>query len=397
MNCKICSEVVQKYTNDHLNMLVPIDFPLTGEIVLNICNRCQFVSNVSSATEENYVEYYTRLNKHQVRNGDLSKIDESYFSDLVTFIADDTSFDFLNANVLDFGSGALLFSALAKKAGANLAVNFDIGMLTIREVVYDLVVSTHTFEHLLDPAKVFEDLLELLSHDGYIAIAVPDFSSYNSAYYGPYGHFDLEHINHFSTHSLVALFERNQIEIIAVRNGERRVSPTLAYSEVLLVGRRISGAPLNKLELVNFSAEHELQSLVARYETDFKLTLKAFNNIVEEAKSVSKSQIAIYGLSSQAFRLLHALRGINQLDEIDFYGDSDPRLSNYGFVGSPILQKNEFYEQIKGAIDSGHSVYVVLFAINSYRILEMFEKEYMPDGMKVVSLPPDSQNRKDLE
>jgi SAM-dependent methyltransferase len=291
----------------------------------------------------------------------------------------------------------LLFSELAKEAGANLALNFDIGMSTISDVEYDLVVSTHTFEHLLDPARVFEDLLKLLSHDGYIAIAVPDFSSYKNAYYGPYGHFDLEHINHFSADSLIALYERYQIEIIALRKGERRVSPTLAYSEVLCVGKRMAGVPVRKLELGNFSAEHELQSLVERYENDFKSTLNAFSKIVEEAKSAGKSQIAIYGLSSYAFRLLHGLKEIGQIDEVDFYGDSDPRLSAYGFEGNPILQKNEFYGNIKDAIDNGFRVYVVVFAINSYRIVEMFNQECMLDGMKVISLPPDSQNRKDFK
>ena len=83
MNCKICGEAVQKYTNSHLNMLVPNGFPLTGELALNFCKRCQFVSNLSSATESDYVEYYTRLNKHQVREGDLSRIDKDYFSELV--------------------------------------------------------------------------------------------------------------------------------------------------------------------------------------------------------------------------------------------------------------------------------------------------------------------------
>jgi len=397
MNCKICSEVVKKYTNSHLNMLVPNNFPLTGELALNVCNGCQFVSNQSSVTEADYVEYYTRLNKHQVRVGDLSIIDKDYFSELVTFIADNSNFNFLNANVLDFGSGALLFSELAKEAGADLALNFDIGLSTIHDTVYDLVVSTHTFEHLLDPAKVFEDLLKLLNHNGHIAIAVPDFSAYNNAYYGPYGHFDLEHINHFSTHALVALYERYEIEIIAVRKGERRVSPTLAYSEVLLVGKRMAGVPVRKLELADFSAENELDSLVKRYETDFKLTLKAFNNIVKERNSAGKNLIAIYGLSSYAFRLLHGLKEINQLDEVDFYGDSDPRLSAYGFEGNPILQKNEFYAYIKDAIDNGFTVYVVVFAINAYRIVEMFNQECMLDGMKVIALPPDSQNRKDLK
>jgi hypothetical protein len=396
MNCKVCGETVYKFTNSSLNMLVPKGFPLSGELTLNFCKQCQFVSNVSPSTQEDYVEYYTKLNKHQVRDGDLLEIDKSYFSDLITFISDNSDFSFLDSKILDFGSGALLFSDLAKAAGADQALNFDIGLSKIGDVKYDLIVSTHTFEHLLDPAKVFEDLLAQLTKNGHIAIAVPDFSTYDDVYYGPFSNFDLEHINHFSTPALVALFEKNQIDILAVRNGERRVSPTLAYSEVLLIGKRSSGIPSKKFEVTSFSAEHKLQTLFGRYEADFKGTMDGFDELVKESRSSGKSKIGLYGLSSHAFRLLFALKQIDQLSAIDFYGDSDSRLSEFGYGSSPILKKDEFFMYVKQAIDEGFAVYVIIFAINSYRILEMFSQELAIDGLRVVALPPDSQNRKDF-
>jgi len=397
MNCKVCGETVYEFTNSSLNMLVPKGFPLSGELTLNFCKQCQFVSNVSNATQEDYVEYYTKLNKHQVRDGALLEIDKRYFGDLITFVSSNSDFDFLGAKILDFGSGALLFSDMAKEAGADQALNFDIGLSKIGEAKYDLIVSTHTFEHILDPAKVFEDLLAQLTQNGHIVIAVPDFSTYDDVYYGPYSNFDLEHINHFSTPALVALFEKNQIEILAVRNGERRVSPTLAYSEVLLMGKRGSGISNKKFEVTSFSAEHKLQTLFGRYEVDFKGTMDSFDELVKESRSSGKSKIGLYGLSSQAFRLLYTLKQIDQLSAIDFYGDSDSRLSEFGYGSSPILKKDEFFMYVKQAIDKGFTVYVIIFAINSYRILEMFSQELAIDGLRVVALPPDSQNRKDFK
>jgi len=397
MNCKICDNSVLRFSNSHLSMLVPIGYPLSGELTLNICKSCQFVSNLSSNTEANYLDYYTKLNKHQAREGDLFDIDKDYFSEIISYVEENSDFEFAHANILDFGSGALLFSELANEAGAKLSLNFDVGNSSLSGIQFDLVISTHTFEHLLYPIKDFENLLNLLSENGYIAIAVSDLSGYGRAYYGPYAHFDLEHINHFSAPALEALFERFDVDVLSIRRGERRVTPTLAYSEVLFVGKKRIGAPKQKLELEIFAAEDELKSLVERYEIDFKMTIDAFEKIIEQANSIGKYKISFYGLSSYAFRLLHVLDEIGLLEKVDFYGDSDSRLSVFRYGVNSILQKNEFYRKVKDSIDDGFTVYVVVFAINSYRIVEMLQEECKFDRMNVIALPPDSQNRKDIQ
>jgi hypothetical protein len=164
---------------------------------------------------------------------------------------------------------------------------------------------------------------------------------------------------------------------------------------VLLLGRLKDRTSTLKLELTDFSANDEIESLVERYEIDLESTLHAFKRIVEEAKTVGKSKISMYGLSSYAFRLLNALNQVGLLEEVEFYGDSDPRLAAFGYEGRPILKKDDFFEKARSSIDSGYTLYVIVFAINSYRIVEMFNHEFKFDGVKVVALPPDSQNRQD--
>jgi hypothetical protein len=396
MKCKICDSTAIIYTHKYLSMLVPEGFPLPGELDLNFCRECQFISNSSSAIELNYTEYYTELNKHQIREGNLFEIDEIYFKELIEYISSNSEFSFIGSRILDFGSGALLFSELAKVAGAESAENYDVGMKGIAHTKYDLIVSTHTFEHILDPVQIFQDLLMLLRKDGYIAIAVPDASTYAKAYYGPYSHFDLEHINHFSIPSLTAMFDRFGLEVVAVRSSERRVSPTLAYSEVLLVGRKTQADSTARPEIGTFNAERELQSLFELYDQDFATTLKAFQSAIQDAESKGNSKFAIYGLSSHAFRLLNALNQLNLLSIIDFYGDSDSRLSKYSFQEKPILNKKEFYEEIDKLTKAGSTLVIFVFAINSFRIVEMFEKELPLNSIRLVALPPDSQNRKDF-
>ena len=375
-------------------MIVPNGYPLKGDLTLDLCRNCAFVSNSTSSTEPDYIEYYKTLNKHQNRDDAHKKIDIEYFSKLISYILENSNFKFLNSKVLDFGSGSLIFSDLAKIAGATTVGNYDIGASNNIDSDYDLILSTHTFEHLVDPKQSFAKLVKILKPGGSIVVAVPDFSTYESAYYGPYAHFDLEHINHFSLSSLSALFESYDMEILSVRQSERRVSPTLSYSEILVIGMKNSKILKKVSPTPNFSAEEKMNSLINRYEIDFAKTIDAFKEILMGVNQQEKVILSIYGLSSQAFRLLSALQDLNMLSEIDFYGDSDSRLTQFSLGDKPIMDKESFYLAAEEFVNNGFKVYVLVYAINSYRIIEMFQKELSPEGLKVIALPPDSQNRR---
>lgn len=394
MLCKICTFPVLRIEHANLNMLTPQGFPLAGDLSLLVCNRCQFVYNSSLSTAKDYMEYYRTFNKHQERSGELIKVDTEYFSQLVSFIASEGNFDFRDKKVLDFGSGALLFSELAIKEGAKIAKNYDVGLSQPEGLKFDLIISTHTFEHLLDPVTEFIELTESLSDEGLILIAVPDLQNYPRTYYGPYSHFDLEHINHFSKSSLTELFHRNGIEVVASRQSERLVSPTLAYSEILLLGRRSRVKLENDREDL-FSASHTISNLMRRYDEDLVVMKEAFLQTLKRAKSNNHYALALYGISSYAFRFLNQLKLEGFLQEIGFYGDSDTRLKKLSIAEQPIMDKETFFEQLRLQTRAGKQVYVLLCAINAYRIFEMFEREERIEGVNVIMLPPDSQNRRD--
>lgn len=393
MKCKVCSSPVVKLTDTNLHMLVPEKYPLKGELELAVCNSCGFVFNDSASGEPDYTNYYKELNKHHKREGALKDIDINYFGQLLDFIENTSNFKISNSDVLDYGSGALLFSELVKSKGAKSAINYDIGKPKISDN-FDLVISTHCFEHIFDPYAAFEHLVEHMADDGHVCVAVPDLERYQEAYYGPYAHFDLEHINHFSLSSLKKLFELNGLEVLATRHSDRMVTSTLAYSEILILGRKsISDKKPSSSGDREFSALDTARSLLERSSSDMEIMLGVFKEILADKKRVGDSIIGIYGLSSYAFRFLHVLKQNEYFKYIDFLADSDRRISKYSLEGHQIFDKPSFSMYLHTHLEQGKSVYVVIAAINGFRIKQMFDEEYGTNGIKVSLLPPDCQNR----
>ncbi len=252
--CKICGEITETISNRNLQLLVPDTYPLSGDIILKVCQSCQFVFNESSSTEDDYKTYYGNFNKHHARSGKHKELDHVYFERICGIISGNLDGSLIGCNALDFGSGSLLFGEIAKSFGATTVTNYDIGG-TEPSNVYDAAVATHVFEHILDPLAALRNLTDLVKEDGLVLIAVPDLERYGELYYGPYSNFDLEHINHFSVYSLSRMFELSGLEVILVEQGERRVAPNLSYSEVLILGKKIA-RPAIVAQKYDFNALH---------------------------------------------------------------------------------------------------------------------------------------------
>jgi 2-polyprenyl-3-methyl-5-hydroxy-6-metoxy-1,4-benzoquinol methylase len=76
------------------------------------------------------------------------------------------------------------------------------------ELKFDLIFMSHTLEHLTNPRESLEQLRELLSHDGYLAIAVPDCMS------DPFKLLVADHCSHFSSKTLETLLLSVGLEVV---------------------------------------------------------------------------------------------------------------------------------------------------------------------------------------
>ena len=102
---------------------------------------------------------------------------------------------------------------------------------------FDLIMSTHVFEHLVDPLKILKDLRNSLKRNGLIYLEVPadifQLIKKPSIY---------EHINFYSRHSIKNLAYMANLEILSLKIEKYPYSyhDTIAYIVVLQKSRKIN-------------------------------------------------------------------------------------------------------------------------------------------------------------
>lgn len=338
MKCRICEGDQLYLWNEQLDMRCPDNYPLDGQLKIGVCQECGFVANVGKSQKADFDNYYLSINKHHTRSELDTEIDKKYFRTLCEFLMNDADFNFKNSEICDFGSGALAFSNIATSLGGN-CVSYDIGANPESYKDKDLVITTHTFEHIFDLRDAMHSLRNMARNGGLVAVAVPDFSTYSNYSYGPFNHFDLEHINHFKESSLRTLLEFCGFDFVTSRLGRREVRPRLYYSEILVVARR-NGQHVKK-EITETNLSPVMDNLASVLMSSYK-PWKNLSDIVNITYSQvrSDSRACFCGLSSFAFRVLNYIKSKDC--HVDVYTDTDKRLSKYMFGESAIKDKDEF-------------------------------------------------------
>jgi len=392
-SCKLCSQEVKVISNSNLKMLVPDQYPLDGNIDICICQNCDFVFSRSDSSANDYLSYYRDFNKHQNRDEKNRVFDRAYFQRVCQFLSEHKTGGIEGCRVLDWGSGSLIFEEVANHFGAKSVSNFDVGGEKLKQL-FDIVISTHCFEHLLDPLSSIQELTSCVVENGFVLIAVPDLSRYDQFYYGPYSHFDLEHINHFVSNSLQKLFELAGLEVVATYQGERQVQARLSYSEVVVLGRK-SQKLITLSKTTHFDGVRYVGALIERYDKDLQIMKAKFVQTLENFKNSSLNsevKICLYGLSSYAFRFLNLIDRDGLISQIEIFADSDSRLTGLTIAGGKSIIDKMTFENLSSNVTAPSRIMVLVVAINSDKIMGMFEKEF--PNIPVVVLPPETLNRK---
>lgn len=373
-------------------IMAPDPYPLSGDISVIVCKDCNFVGNHSSSVNQDYIRYYTDNNKHYTRNDVLHDLDKAYFEDLLDLIADKGKPDWSKTHLLDWGSGALLFSQLAEARGASSASNYDMESM-FPDHPYGLVVSTHCFEHIYDFNAEFARIHSILDTDGLFLVAVPDLRGYHDVYWGPYSAFDLEHINHFEIDTLSQALAKTGFDIVMAREGERRVTPTLAYPEILVLCRKTDRpVAMPNLRSVRHAPLTVLQDYFDRANRDLEIMQHAFHSRLAEydARNAAVSP-GLYGVASYAFRFLQILEDRN-FSRLAWIADSDTRLKGRRLFDLTIEDADGIGGWFGACNAQGKRPLAFIAAVNAPRI-EAFLKDRFGDTIDVCVLPPSGQNR----
>jgi hypothetical protein len=285
MHCRLCRSADTARLGDF--SVAEIDgYPLSGLVEPWRCAACGLVFH-RIPPRNDYEVYYRRFNKHHARSADARRLDAAYFSSCL----DQLEIADAGASVLDYGSGDRLFTEVCAGRGLHNVFSYDVH-LDFPQRKFDVVVTAHTFEHVVPIAEDFARMASLVEDDGRLLFAVPDAQAYGEHYCGPYGWLDLEHINHFTTSSVLALFAQTGLELLSLRRGGREVRPGLIYPEVRAVARPARPGT---------GTQGALPAYLDRSQRDLAVLSEAFARFVADSRF---SDVFLWGCGITARRLL---------------------------------------------------------------------------------------------
>jgi SAM-dependent methyltransferase len=147
--------------------------------------------------------------------------------------------------LLDFGCGSGSFARLAAHGGYDVVglepfslgrPHEEPGLRLVRAPLeesrpslgrFDVITLWQVLEHVRDPGRLLETLLEHLEPAGVLVVSVPNFASWQSRVFGA-GWFHLDpprHISHFDHATLRALVDRLGLEVLSERTFHLEYGP----------------------------------------------------------------------------------------------------------------------------------------------------------------------------
>jgi SAM-dependent methyltransferase len=237
--------------------------PLASGYDVVACQNCGFVYADTSATQEDYDEFYEQMSKYAdpatgTGSGTLAW-DAERLGDTAKTVS--RFLDSSEARILDVGcaGGGMLDSLRA--LGFNNSIGVDpsagcigevrakelhgvqspIGSLMFPPRSFDCIILSGVLEHLIDLHGAMGGLAPLLKANGLLYIEVPDATAYAEFLYSPFQDFNTEHINHFSPSTLRRLVRRFGLGPVFEGKKEVRSSATSFYPDIYGVFRADSG------------------------------------------------------------------------------------------------------------------------------------------------------------
>jgi 2-polyprenyl-3-methyl-5-hydroxy-6-metoxy-1,4-benzoquinol methylase len=186
---------------------------------------------------EKLPSYYESADYISHTDGKRSLFERAYH--LIKGIALKNKLKLINAQsqkgkLLDIGAGTGDFLVVAKRDGwettgiepsekakgiaINKGVKFADSLTVLENNSFDIITMWHVLEHVPNLEDYIKELKRLLKPSGTIIIAVPNFKSFDSEYYGKFwAAYDVpRHIWHFSKTAIEKLFSEKGMKLVNV-------------------------------------------------------------------------------------------------------------------------------------------------------------------------------------
>ncbi|NVN95423.1 MAG: methyltransferase domain-containing protein [Bacteroidetes bacterium] len=252
-SCPICDNTDGEILHNQ-RFFLPENHILPSNYDVVCCNTCGFVFADTSANQKTYNIFYQEMSKYEDVKTASGGGDKTYDLSRLKETAEDIEnlIPSKNSSILDIGcgNGGLLMEL--KKLGFTNLTGLDPSPVCVNNILnkgieaklggifnistlnkkYDFIIFSHVFEHLVDIQSAVKNISELLSQDGLVYIETPDASLYYEFYVAPFHYFDIEHINHFCSVSLINIFSKFDYNCKKSEQKKIQVSETVEYPAV---------------------------------------------------------------------------------------------------------------------------------------------------------------------
>lgn len=342
-NCPICNSNSKTVLSEICGNLkiMGSHFPDTASSNV-VCTNCGTVFVDTTASQEDFDRYYDSMAK-TMKYADAfgNVVTTEYFENILAAIV-----PFINSDsrILELGCGVGEFSefmakkgyknvtavdvsaeniALAKRAGVNALVGnvaASEGILNDSAPKFDLIVFSHTVEHILMMRQAMQNVRNLLAKDGILFIEVPDAAQYSNVDMPPYFFFTYEHLVHFTTETLKNLSSAFELTLLQSKTYLKCDRYYVLYG----IFRSGDSAPILR--------ESQTESAIREYEANCRENLKPFIGKLEQ----DNERLILWGVGASTAQLLNG--NFDQCDVVKLV-DSNPARQGIQFkVGGRSLK-----------------------------------------------------------
>ena len=323
MNCVLCDAKVKRIEKLCSNLKVlGKDFPDT-EVYVAYCPECGLVQYDSEAGHIDFLSYYASNACTPMNYGKVfgKKVADEYGQHILDCVADYID---SNSKILEIGGAwgelATFFNEQGfkdytvvdvssqccqymEKNGIRAICKDASGMCDyIDDNSFDLIICTHTLEHVLDLKGTLLNIQKILKDDGHTYIEVPDAEQYDKHMMPPFYYLNYEHVLHFT---------RNDFDNIAKAFGWGIESCTdydklNEYPSICTVY-----SMRRQTEDVFYSDEGKRS--IAEYIGDSKRQLEKLT----DKYTHSREPLILWGIGASTAQLLNGFSGTNVVQLID--------------------------------------------------------------------------------
>ncbi len=211
-----------------------VDYNITKEAYKLMYNE-EYNMLITSPVPDSFEKYYS--SEEYISHTDRKKtlIDKAYHLakkyTLKRKLSLINSFKYERKNLLDIGAGTGDFLSIseldnwnilgvepnknARKIAKDKGIKLIESIYKIKNKTFDIITLWHTLEHIKELEEYIYEIKKLLSKNGRVIIAVPNYKSYDAKYYKNYwAAYDVpRHLWHFSQSSINKIFKEENMTV----------------------------------------------------------------------------------------------------------------------------------------------------------------------------------------